>query len=104
MIKKYCTYFLLCFFACIYVQQAHAQDSTQVIADTIIQDEKEQDEIINDIVENRVVPQRDKVQYFSKLTRYGFKNLFPAYTYNTAAPYSSQVNPNAEKYMQDYLP
>ena len=85
------------------MQQAHAQDSTQVIADTIIQDEKEQDEIINDIVENRVVPQRDKVQYFSKLTRYGFKNLFPAYTYNTAAPYSSQVNPNAEKYMQDYL-
>ncbi len=103
MIKKYSIFFLFSFFTFIYVQQAHAQDSTFVLSDTVIQDEKEQDEIINDIVEKRTVPQRDKVQYFSKLTRYGFKNLFPAYSYNTAAPYSSQVNPNAEKYMQDYL-
>jgi membrane-bound lytic murein transglycosylase D len=103
MIKKYSIFFLFPFFACIDVQYAHAQDSSIVIPDTLVQDEKEQDEIINEIVENRAVPQKDKVQYFSKLTRYGFKNLFPAYTYNTAAPYSSQVNPNAEKYMQDYL-
>jgi membrane-bound lytic murein transglycosylase D len=103
MIKKYSIFFLFVFFACMLVHQVRAQDSTIVIADTIVQDEKEQDDIINEIVENRAVPQRDKVQYFSKLTRYGFKNLFPAYTYNAAAPYSSQVNPNAEKYMQDYL-
>jgi membrane-bound lytic murein transglycosylase D len=103
MTKKYFFFFLFSFFACVDVQQVRAQDSTIVIPDTLVQDEKEQDEIIKEIIENRAVPQRDKVQYFSKLTRYGFKNLFPAYTYNTAAPYSSQVNPNAEKYMQDYL-
>jgi membrane-bound lytic murein transglycosylase D len=103
MIKKYSIFFLFTFFACMHVQYAHAQDSSIVITDTVVQDEKEQDKIINEIVENRAVPQRDKVQYFSKLTRYGFKNLFPAYSYNTSMPYSQQVNPNAEKYMQDYL-
>jgi membrane-bound lytic murein transglycosylase D len=103
MIKKYSIFFLFSFFACVLIQHASAQDTTIVISDTIVQDEKEQDEIINDIVENRTVPQRDKVQYFSKLTRYGFKNLFPSYSYNTSMPYSQQVNPNAEKYMQDYL-
>ena len=103
MTKKYFIHFLFSFFVCMHIKVAHAQDSTFIVSDTIVQDEKEQDEIINDIIENRAVPQRDKVQYFSKLTRYGFKNLFPAYSYNTAAPYASQVNPNAEKYMQDYL-
>jgi membrane-bound lytic murein transglycosylase D len=80
-----------------------AQDSTKVFADTTLQAEKIEDEIIDEIVETRSVPKKDKVQYFSKLTRYGFKNLFPTYSYNSSLPYSSQVNPNAEKYMQDYL-
>jgi membrane-bound lytic murein transglycosylase D len=81
----------------------YAQDSTKVIADTTLQEEKIEDEIIDEIVETRSVPKRDKVQYFSKLTRYGFKNLFPTYSYNPTQSYASQVNPNAEKYMQDYL-
>jgi membrane-bound lytic murein transglycosylase D len=80
-----------------------AQDTTKVIADTTIQATKDEDEIIDEIVETRAVPKKDKVQYFSKLTRYGFKNLFPTYTYNPTQTYSSQVNPNAEQYMQDYL-
>jgi membrane-bound lytic murein transglycosylase D len=103
MIKKFSIFFIFMLSALFLAQRGYAQDTTYVATDTLVQDEKEQDEIIDDIVENRAVPQRDKVQYFSKLTRYGFKNLFPAYSYNTAAPYSSQVNPNAEKYMQDYL-
>jgi membrane-bound lytic murein transglycosylase D len=103
MIKKFSIFIILISVAFIYAKHGYAQDTTNVILDTLVQDEKEQDHIIDDIVENRVVPKRDKVQYFSKLTRYGLKNLFPAYSYNTAAPYSSQVNPNAEKYMQDYL-
>jgi membrane-bound lytic murein transglycosylase D len=37
------------------------------------------------------------------VTKYGFKNLFAQYNYNPALPYSAQVNPNAEGYMQDYL-
>ena len=60
-------------------------------------------EIINEIVVTKKIPQKDKVEYFSQLTRYGFKNLFSKYSYNPTLPYSSQVNPNAESYMQDYL-
>jgi membrane-bound lytic murein transglycosylase D len=76
---------------------------TEVLADTTAPVIKEEEEIIDEIIETRSVPKKDKVQYFSKLTRYGFKNLFPTYSYNSAMPYSSQVNPSAENYMQDYL-
>jgi membrane-bound lytic murein transglycosylase D len=37
------------------------------------------------------------------LTKYGFKDLFTQFNYNSNLPYASQVNPNAELYMQDYL-
>jgi membrane-bound lytic murein transglycosylase D len=84
--------------------QTTVQDSTlKAIPDTTVQTAKDETDIIDEIVETRTVPKKDKVQYFSKLTRYGFKNLFPSYSYNAAMPYSSQVNPNAEAYMQDYL-
>lgn len=62
-----------------------------------------QSAIIDEIVRTKKIPQKDKVQYFSQLTRYGFKNLFSKYAYNSKLPYSSQVNPYAESYMQDYL-
>jgi membrane-bound lytic murein transglycosylase D len=101
MIKKIFILFLIQIFVCTYT--LHAQDSTKIITDTIAEFTKEEEQIIDDIVENRTVPQKDKVQYFSQMTRYGFKNLFPTYTYNTAQSYSSQVNPHAESYMQEYL-
>ena len=41
--------------------------------------------------------------YLSQETKYGFKDLFKNYTYNSSMSYSSQVNPYAETYMQDYL-
>jgi membrane-bound lytic murein transglycosylase D len=72
-------------------------------ADTTLPVIKEEQEIIDEIIETKTVPQKDKIQYFSKLTRYGFKNLFPSYYYNSSMPYSSQVVPQAESYMQDYL-
>ncbi len=87
----------------LFAQKTIAQDTLKVIADTSVQAAKVEEEIIDEVVETRSVPQKDKVQYFSQLTRYGFKNLFPSYGYNAAMPYSSQVNPNAEAYMQDYL-
>ena len=87
----------------ILAQQPVVQETIEVLADTTAPVIKEEEEIIDEIIETRTVPKKDKVQYFSKLTRYGFKNLFPTYSYNTAMPYSSQVNPNAENYMQDYL-
>lgn len=97
--------FLLFFAANIFAQQKKtpARDTISAIPDTSVQAVKAEEAIIDEIVETRSVPQKDKVQYFSKLTRYGFKNLFPSYSYNAAKPYSSQVNPNAEAYMQDYL-
>lgn len=70
------------------------QDSIDVVAE---------DAAIEDIIQSRKAPQQEKVQYLSQLTKYGFKNLFSKYSFNPALPYSSQVNPYAESYMQDYL-
>lgn len=82
---------------------AQAQVSTQVpIEDSIPPDSSKENEIIDEIVKVKKLPQ-EKVQYFSQLTRYGFKNLFSKYSYNPNLPYSNQVNPYAESYMQDYL-
>ena len=105
MIKKI---FISLFAFVIYIQNINAQQSSiketvEVLADTTTPIIREEEEIIDEIIETREVPRKDKVQYFSKLTRYGLKNLFPSYSYNAAMPYSSQVNPNAEIYMQDYL-
>ncbi len=76
-------------------------------ADTVVVpavvDEAEEDALIEEVIKNRTPPRKDRVQYFSQVTRYGFKNLFANYSYNPALPYSTQVNPYAEKYMQDYL-
>jgi membrane-bound lytic murein transglycosylase D len=75
----------------------------QDVQDTLKEDVATEDAIIEDIIETKKAPEKDKVQYFSQLTKYGFKNLFTKYGYNNALPYSSQVNPHAEVYMQDYL-
>lgn len=69
--------------------------------DTI--DVEAEDATIEEIIQSRKAPQQEKVQYLSQLTKYGFKNLFSKYSFNPALPYSSQVNPYAESYMQDYL-
>ncbi len=61
------------------------------------------DETIDEILKSRTLPKKEKIQYLSQETKYGFKNLFKNYSYNSAMPYSSQVNPYAETYMQDYL-
>ncbi len=60
-------------------------------------------ETIEEVIKSKVLPKKEKVQYVSQVTKYGFKNLFKNYSYNSSIPYSSQVNPYAETYMQDYL-
>ncbi len=65
--------------------------------DTLIEDIEKEDAIIEEIIKTKKTPGKEKVQYFSQLTQYGFKNLFTNYGYNSALPYSSQVNPNAEE-------
>jgi membrane-bound lytic murein transglycosylase D len=77
---------------------------SQHIADTTIKEnEREEDKAIDEVIKSPVPPKQEKVQYFSQVTKYGFKNLFKNYSYDPTVPYSSQVNPYAETYMQDYL-
>ena len=71
--------------------------------DTIIPATKEEDKVIEEVIESKKPVKKEKVEYLSQVTKYGFKNLFKNYSYNTSMPYSSQVNPYAENYMQDYL-
>ncbi len=72
--------------------------------DTIIEEEiAKQDLIIEEVIKTRSAPKKEKVQYFNQVTRYGFKNLFSNYSYNSALPYNAQINPNAEMFVQDYM-
>ena len=84
------------------VSGAEMQTPQITTADTIIIN-AEEEELIEDILKKRTPPPKEKVQYVSQVTKYGFKNLFAKYNYNPLLPYSSQINPNAESYMQDYL-
>jgi len=77
--------------------------NAQIPEDTTIVKDPIEEAIIEEVIKTKAPPQKEKVQYFSQVTKYGFKNLFAKYNYNPALPYSSQVNPNAESYMQDYL-
>ena len=104
MIKNLFTYIItLLLFINDGFAQTKPQEITETLADTTMPIIKEAKEIIDEIIETKALPQKDKIQYFSKLTRYGFKNLFPTYSYNSSMPYSSQVTPQAESFMQDYL-
>lgn len=76
---------------------------TDTIKDTIVESEKQEDKAIDEVLKSKSLPKQDKVQYFSQVTKYGFKDLFKNFTYNPSMPYSTQVNPYAENYMQDYL-
>lgn len=72
-------------------------------ADIIVEDTSREDHLIDEVVKSKSLPQKEKVQYFSQVTKYGFKNLFSNYSYNAAQPYVNQVNPNAEMFIQDYM-
>lgn len=89
-----------------YIQTATAgtyqQPQDTVVIDTVI-NEKEEDEAIDEVIKNKTAPSKDKVQYFSQVTKYGFKNLFTSYSYNTSMAYNSQINPSAISFVQDYM-
>jgi membrane-bound lytic murein transglycosylase D len=78
-------------------------DKYPAVKDTLDKLLEPEDEAINEILKSRSLPKKEKIQYLSQETKYGFKNLFKNYSYNSTMPYSSQVNPYAETYMQDYL-
>ena len=76
----------------------------QAINDTTsIENETIANKKIDEVIKSPTPPVKEEVQYVTQVTKYGFKNLFTNYSYNPAIPYSSQVNPHAESYMQDYL-
>jgi membrane-bound lytic murein transglycosylase D len=75
----------------------------QPLVDTTVEDEVKEDELIEEVLKTRTAPQKEKIKYFSQVTKYGFKNLFSNYSYNTSLPYTSQINPNAEAYISDYM-
>lgn len=76
----------------------------QNITDTISdKDTARANELIEEVVNSRTIPKKEKVQYFNQVTKYGFKNLFSNYSYNSTLPYNTQINPNAEIFVQDYI-
>jgi membrane-bound lytic murein transglycosylase D len=81
------------------IQQAY-QDT--LLMDTVF-NEKEEDNAIDEVIKTKTTPSKDKVQYFSQVTKYGFKNLFTQYSYNPSMAYSSQINPSAAGFIQDYM-
>lgn len=73
------------------------------LKDSVPENIAREDSLIEEVIKTRKIPQKDKVQYFNQVTKYGFKNLFSNYSYNAAMPYTAQVNPNAESFVQDYI-
>ncbi|MEP7108507.1 MAG: lytic transglycosylase domain-containing protein [Ferruginibacter sp.] len=72
--------------------------------DTLIEENlAKEDDLIEEVIKSRSVPKKEKVLYFNQVTKYGFKNLFSNFSYNPTLPYNSQVNPNAEIFVQDYM-
>ena len=71
--------------------------------DTVIVDEKAENNIIQELVSSETPPAREKIRYISQVTRYGFKNLFSNYTYNPTQPYEAQMNSNAGGFVQEYM-
>jgi membrane-bound lytic murein transglycosylase D len=86
-----------------YVFSNNLQQQLPVTTDTTIENEKIEEEIIDEVIKTKTAPSKDRVQYFSQVTKYGFKNLFNKYSYNTSLSYSSQVNPSASEFIQDYM-
>jgi membrane-bound lytic murein transglycosylase D len=96
------TFLLLTLLSLNFAVQAR-EDFTYNPEDTSIVPPKEEDKVIEEIIQSKAAPKKEKVQYFQQVTKYGFKNLFNNLSYNPSMPYRSQVNPYAENYMQDYL-
>ncbi|UAY52402.1 lytic transglycosylase domain-containing protein [Ferruginibacter albus] len=94
---------LFAFLLFAFAEKSFSQSIDSVQPGTIVEDTTKEDALIKEVVKSSKAPKKDKVQYFSQVTKYGFKNLFSNYNYNSNIPYTSQVNPNAENFIQDYM-
>ena len=93
---------LFVFSLCISVVGYSSNQQGYITADTLKEDEAAQ-QLIEKVIAVNKAPKPAIAASVNALTRYGFKDLFTQFSYNTLLPYASQVNPNAEAYMQDYL-
>jgi membrane-bound lytic murein transglycosylase D len=93
LFATYCSFFLL----------AIVTAQVNVVADTASKDTAIENAAIDEVIKTRTAPKKEKIQYVSQVTKYGFKNLFSNNSYNTSIPYSAQINPHAETYIQDYM-
>lgn len=104
--KRYIVLFIFLVIQISFISVAGGQTSSPV-KDTLHRQidtsSKVEDKIIDEVLESKKPIKKEKVNYLSQATKYGFKDLFKNYSYNSAIPYTEQVNPRAEKYMQDYL-
>lgn len=64
---------------------------------------RQTDSIIQHVIVNNTQPEKKEVAVIHDLTQYGFRDLFVAFEYDPNLPYSSQVNPNAEVFMNGYM-
>lgn len=94
---------MIVFGALLQTEKSFAQEDSTQTATLEIVDTSSENQLIEEVIKEKNTPQKETVQYLNQLTKYGFRNLFSKYSYNPALPYSSQVNPYAESYMQDYL-
>ena len=92
--------FSICCF-CLLILNASAQEIIE--KDSSIVDIKKEDTVIAQVERSTTPPKQEKVKEISQITKYGFKDLFLHYSYNPSLPYTAQINPNAESFMQDYI-
>lgn len=74
-----------------------------VFQQPVIQDTTVDAKVLDEVANDPKPPSKEKVQYISQVTRYGFKNLFANYSYNSNKPYNSQINANAADFIQEYV-
>lgn len=106
MKRKLFTYCLLSFIAIQSFGEHHFSPNDilqQPLIDTTFEDTLQENAAIDEVIKARTVPKKEKIQYVSQVTKYGFKNLFSNASYNSSLPYTAQINPNAEIFIQDYM-
>jgi len=76
---------------------------TESIQDQLPTDTTVDDKLVEEVANAKKPPTKEKIQYISQVTRYGFKNLFSNYSYNPTQPYDVQINSNASGFIQEYM-
>lgn len=71
--------------------------------DTLSPHSPNEDSLLAALASAKTRPAPETAAALSRLTRFGMGNLFTRFEYDPLLPYSLQVNPHAETYMNSYL-